>query len=125
MRLPLTAAAAWACCSRRYVERLLKRYRDAKTDLDLQPDGTIAARKLAGVVKHFANKKRRGRRFGTRYLFQLPPYRKAPDDGWRMNRILAHIGKLQDPKLLDIIILISENQLAARGGVTPGGSPKI
>jgi len=124
VRLPLTAAAAWACCSRRYVERFLKRYKDAKTDLDWRPDGTIDARNLAGVVQHFANKKRRGRRFGTRYLFQLPPYRKTPDDSWRMNRILAHIGKLRDPKMLDIIILISEKQLAARGGNTPAGLPK-
>ena len=124
MRLPITAAAAWACCSRRYVERFLKRYKDAKSHLDWRPDGTIDARNLVKVVKDFANLKRPGRRFGTRYLFQLPPYRKAPDDGWRMNRILTHLGKLRDPKMLEIIILISEKQLAARGGITPAGSPK-
>ena len=121
MRLPLTAAAAWACCSRRYVERFLKRYKDAKSHLDWRPDGTIDARNLVKVVRDFANLKRPGRRFGTRYLFQLPPYRKTPDDSWRMNRILAHIGKLRDPNMLDIIILISEKQLAARRGITLGG----
>jgi len=122
VRLTITAAATYAGCSRRYVERLLKT--DFAKELKRQPDGTIEAEQLKKLCRFLSGRRRPGRRFGTKFLFRLPPYRKSPADEWRLSRVLAQLGEIRSVKYVEIIMLTALQKYKALGGTTPAGSPK-
>ncbi|NDE18319.1 hypothetical protein EBZ80_25730 [bacterium] len=115
--MPISSAAAYAGCSRRYVERLLKT--DFAKDLERKPDGTIRADQLKGLCDFLSNCRRRGRRFGTKFLFRLPPTRKGPTDEWRMHRSLKHLGEMSDPNLVQKVMLTALARYKALGGTMP------
>jgi len=99
------------------VERLLK----AK-QLKRLPDGTIEGDQLKAVCQFLSNCRRPGRRFGTKFLFRLPPYRKSPADEWRLSRVLAQLGEIQSVKYVEIIMLTALQKYKALGGTTPAGA---
>lgn len=119
--LTVTAAAAYAGCSRRYVERLLKgkdyrrllRLAAGKIDADFLADHCSSARQFRTP----------GRPLGMRFLFRLTPAKSkrppARDDAWRVDRALRLIKLIKDRDGLEMIA----KALTAQG-ITPAGSPK-
>jgi len=122
VRLTISAAATYAGCSRRYVERLLKT--DFAKELKRQPDGTIEAEMLKKLCRFLSSRRRPGRRFGTKFLFRLPPYRKSPADDWRLSRVLAHLGEIRSAEAVFTIMDTAFKKYNDLGGITPAGSPK-
>ena len=123
MRLAIPSAAAFAGCSPDYVRRLLKK--DKMNELCLLPNRTIRADLLKKLINALRSRPRRGRRFGTRFLFRLPPYRKPPSDDWRVSRVLVHLGEIQSAEAAYTIMETAFQRYQDLGGVTPAGSPKI
>jgi hypothetical protein len=123
LMLTITAAAAHAGCSRRYVERLLKN-RVWQRFFALTEGGQINAVALADHCRDVRGMRQPGRPMGLRFLFRLPPSKKRrevrKDDAWRVDRALRLVKLIKDADGLQMIA-----DALARQGITPAGSPKI
>lgn len=122
MLLKIPSAAAFAGCSPDFVRRLLKK--GAGKELGRVPDGRIRADVLKTLVTTLRSHNRRGRRFGTRFLFRLSPYKKPPSDDWRVSRVLVHLGEIQSAESAYVIVETAYQRYKDLGGVTPAESPK-
>jgi len=121
--LTITAAAAYAGCSRRYVERLLKG-KDWRRVFELTDQGLINAKTLLDHCRDVREMRSPGRPMGLRFLFRLPTSKRGRkikrDDDWRVDRALRLVKLIRD---IDGLQMISD--ALARQGVTPAVSPKI
>jgi len=114
--LKIRAAATYACCSKRYVERVLandgKRLiytSDGFKEFLLQRDG--AGRIDADILRELVAARikepyRPGRRITTRYLLKRPPGLKQvreKGESWRLERALTLINGINDHESLMII----------------------
>ena len=119
--LKITAAATYAGCSRRFIERRLLDS-DYRRSFKLS-DGMIDAEALRDEVRFLANFPQPGRRIGTRFLFRLKSSKRSKPqverDAWRISRALILIGKIKDREGLQMIA-----DVLARQGINPAGSPK-
>ena len=120
--LTITAAAAYAGCSRRHVERLL-RGRDWRLVLALNDNRQINADALADQCRDVRERCSPGRPIGTRFLFRLSAskgQRKIrKDDAWRVDRALRLVKLIKDADGLQMI-----SDALAHQGITPAESPK-
>ena len=120
--LTITAAAAHAGCSRRYVERLLKD-KVWQRFFALTDGGQINAVALADHCRDVRGMRQPGRPMGLRFLFRLPAskgQRKIKkDDAWKVDRALRLVKLIKDADGLQMIA-----DALATQGITPGGSPK-
>ena len=113
--IKITAAAFYAGCSRRFVERRLQDP-DYRRSFKLS-DGMIDAEALREEVRFLANFPQPGRRIGTRFLFRLKSSKRSTRqkecDAWRISRALILIAKIKNREGLQMIA-----DALARQGIT-------
>lgn len=120
--LTITAAAAYAGCSRRFIERLL-RGADYRRIFRLSSEGQIDADALAEYCNDQRQFRGPGRPLGMRFLFKLssPKAKRRPvqNDAWRVDRALRLIKLIKDRGGLEVIARALKAQ-----GINPAGLPK-